>query len=166
METLIALPATLLALVLPPAGAAELRVLSAGAVEPGLRPALAAFEQTSGHRVQLTFATAPQIRGRGKSGGFDLVIAPPAVLDELEGAMQIDADHALRVSVGRVGLAWRCGRARRCPTSRRSNPSRSRCARPIRWSTTARPPACVETLLARLGIDARNRSTRYRTAPR
>ena len=104
MKTLIAMLATLLALVLPPAGAAELRVLSAGAVEPGLRPALAAFEQTSGHRVQLTFATAPQIRERGKSGGFDLVIAPSAVLDELEAAMQIDADHALRVSLGRVGL--------------------------------------------------------------
>ena len=34
-----------------PAFAVELRVLSAGAVEPGIRPALAAFERASGRPV-------------------------------------------------------------------------------------------------------------------
>ncbi len=42
------------------AGAAELTVLSAGAIEPGIRPALAAFERESGHTARLTFATAPR----------------------------------------------------------------------------------------------------------
>ena len=85
--------------------AAEISVLSAGAVEPGLRPALAAFETASGHRVTLTFATAPQIRQRIEAGAaFDVVIAPPAVLDALEKASKIVADRSQRVTLGRVGV--------------------------------------------------------------
>ena len=99
----------LLALGLHAAQAAEIRVLSAGAVEPGLRPALAAFERDSGHTVRLSFASAPQIRervsaGPGAGGGFDLVIAPPAVLDALVAAAKIDADASKRVPIGRVGI--------------------------------------------------------------
>ena len=62
-------------------------MLSAAAIEPGIRPALAAFKQASGHRVALSFATAPPIRQRIEAGAsFDVLIAPPAVLDELERA--------------------------------------------------------------------------------
>jgi len=85
--------------------AAQVTVLSAGAIEPGIRPALAAFEQASGHSVSLTFATAPQIRQRIEAGALvDVLIAPPAVLDELEKASKISAERAQRVTIGRVGL--------------------------------------------------------------
>ena len=46
------------------AGAAEIKVLSAGAVEPGLKAAASAFQKDSGHEVKLSFNTAPQIRKR------------------------------------------------------------------------------------------------------
>src|SRR6266571_991624 len=63
--------------------AAEITVLSAGAVEPGLRPASVAFEKRTGHAVKIAFAPAPQIRTRIAGGEtWDVVIAPPAVLDE------------------------------------------------------------------------------------
>src|SRR5712692_6485394 len=82
--------------------AAEIRVLSAGAVEPGLRAAAAAFRKQSGHDVNITFNTAPEIRKRiGGGDAFDVVIAPPAALDEFAGAGKVAAD---RVNVGRVGL--------------------------------------------------------------
>ena len=82
--------------------AAEIRVLSAGAVEPGLRAAAAAFQKQSGHTVNIAFNTAPEIRKRiGAGEAFDVVIAPPAALDEFAGAGKISAD---RVDVGRVGL--------------------------------------------------------------
>jgi molybdate transport system substrate-binding protein len=85
--------------------AAQISVLSAGAIEPGIRPALAAFEKASGHSVTLTFATAPQIRQRIEAGAVvDMLIAPPAVLDELEQAGKIGADRTQRVPIGRVGL--------------------------------------------------------------
>ena len=86
------------------AHAADVVVLSAGAVEPGLKPVLAAFERESGHRVTLSFATAPQIRERVASGTVqpDVVIAPSAVLDELAAAAKVDT--TARVSIGRVGI--------------------------------------------------------------
>src|SRR5882762_8139134 len=82
--------------------AAEIRVLSAGAVEPGLRAAAAAFQKQTGNDVNITFNTAPEIRKRIAGGeAFDVVIAPPAALDEFAGAGKVTAD---RVSLGRVGL--------------------------------------------------------------
>ena len=82
--------------------AAEIRVLSAGAIEPGLRAAAAAFRKQSGHEVNIAFSTAPEIRKRiGGGDAFDVVIAPPAALDEFAGAGKVATD---RVDVGRVGL--------------------------------------------------------------
>jgi molybdate transport system substrate-binding protein len=83
------------------ASAAEITVLSAGAIEPGLRSAAAAFERQTGHVVRISFATAPQIATRVAGGeSSDVVIAPPAVMDELARAGKVGE----RVTVGRVGL--------------------------------------------------------------
>ncbi len=80
--------------------AAEIRVLSAGAVEPGLRAAAAAFQKQSGHTVNIAFNTAPEIRKRiGGGEAFDVVIAPPAALDEFAGKVTGE-----RANLGRVGL--------------------------------------------------------------
>src|SRR5882762_3437173 len=80
--------------------AAEIRVLSAGAVEPGLRAAAAAFKKQTGNDVNITFNTAPEIRKRIAGGeAFDVVIAPPAALDEFAGKVAAD-----RANLGRVGL--------------------------------------------------------------
>jgi molybdate transport system substrate-binding protein len=82
--------------------AAEIRVLSAGAVEPGLRAAAGAYTKQSGNEVKITFNTAPQIKKRMDAGEtFDVVIAPPAALDELAAAGKLAADRA---ALGRVGL--------------------------------------------------------------
>src|SRR2546426_8473395 len=82
--------------------AAEIRVLSAGAVEPGLRAAAAAFQKQSGHDVHITFNTAPEIRKRiGGGEVFDVVIAPPPALDEFAGTGKGTTDRA---HLGRVGL--------------------------------------------------------------
>ena len=82
--------------------AAEITVLSAGAVEPGLRPASVAFEKRTGHAVKISFAPAPQIRTRITGGEmWDVVIAPPAVLDEFAKAGKIENE---RVTLGRVGM--------------------------------------------------------------
>lgn len=84
------------------AGAAEIKVLSAGAVEPGLHAAAAAFQKTSGHQVSITFNTAPQIRKRLEGGEVhDVVLAPPAVIDEFAKAGKLAAQ---RSDIGRVGM--------------------------------------------------------------
>jgi molybdate transport system substrate-binding protein len=84
------------------AGAAEIKVLSAGAVEPGLKAAAAAFQKSSGHEVRITFNTAPQIRKRVGDGEVqDVVIAPPAVIEELSKAGKLAQERA---NLGRVGM--------------------------------------------------------------
>jgi len=84
------------------ASAAEIKVLSAGAVEPGLKAAASAFQKESGHELKLTFNTAPQIRKRIGDGEVqDVVIAPPALIDELSKAGKLAPQRA---DVGRVGM--------------------------------------------------------------
>ena len=67
----------LLTLVVPPLHALELRVLSAGAVEPGMRPALAAFERDSGHTVRIEFAAA-RSPGRARRSAASASASPCA----------------------------------------------------------------------------------------
>src|SRR6185503_11533784 len=92
------------------AAAQEATVLSAGAVEPGLRAAFALYEKEIGRRVPVTFNTAPQIRERVEKKGdkFDVLIVPPAVMDAFAEAGRVEAQ---RVMLGRVGqgLAVRPG---------------------------------------------------------
>jgi len=82
--------------------AQETSVLSAGAVEPGLRAALATYERESGNRTSVEFNTAPQIRERVEKMGatFDVVIVPPAVMDAFAQAGRVET---ARVTLGRVG---------------------------------------------------------------
>lgn len=81
--------------------AAEITVMSGGAIEPGLRAAAAAYEKQSGHKVAITFQTTPQMRKRVAAGDtFDVIIAPPAAVKEFVEAGRVEAGG---VDVGRVG---------------------------------------------------------------
>jgi molybdate transport system substrate-binding protein len=81
---------------------AGINVLSAGAVQPGLVKVIDAFRHETGHEVKVAFATAPAILKRVDGETPDVVIAPPAVLDELVNAGK--ATPADRVTVGRIGV--------------------------------------------------------------
>ena len=87
--------------IIPPA--VEINVLSGAAVEPALVAAADVFRQRTGNNVKITFATTPEIRrliGAGETP--DVVIAPPATLDELAKPGRIDG--TAQVSLGRVGV--------------------------------------------------------------
>ncbi len=84
------------------ASAADIAVLSAGAIEPGIKAAAAVFEKQTGHTIKITFNTAPELRKRMEgSPAFDVVIAPPAVIAVFAAANQL---AAARANVGRVGM--------------------------------------------------------------
>jgi molybdate transport system substrate-binding protein len=81
----------------------KINVLSGAAVEPALISAAALFSERTGTDVKITFATTPEIRRRVGAGETpDVVIAPPAALDELAKSATVDATE--RVSLGRVGI--------------------------------------------------------------
>jgi molybdate transport system substrate-binding protein len=89
--------------------AADLTVMSAGAVEPGLKAAAAAFEKESGHKVKITFNTAPRIRELVAAGEtFDVLVSPPAVIADFLKAGKVEPGG---VDLGRVGsgVAVRAG---------------------------------------------------------
>jgi molybdate transport system substrate-binding protein len=82
--------------------AADIAVLSAGAIEPGIKAAATAFEKQTGHSVKITFNTAPELRKRMEGNpAFDVVIAPPAVIADFAAASKVGA---ARSNVGRVGM--------------------------------------------------------------
>jgi len=82
--------------------AAEIRILSAGAVEPGLQAFAQVVKRETGHDVKTQFATTPQIVQRLAAGeAFDIVIAPPDAITQAAKDGKVAADT--RVMVGRVG---------------------------------------------------------------
>ncbi len=98
----LAVGAALAALWSATAVAAELKVLSAGAVEPGLHKVVDLFNAKTGHDVKIQFNTAPQIAKRLEDGYVaDVLIAPPGALDNYIKAGKVGADG--RILVGRVG---------------------------------------------------------------
>lgn len=85
------------------ARAADLKVLSAGALEAGLVPLAGAYGAATGHNVRVEIATPPTIRQRLMAGETaDIVILPPAVLDDPAIAKNIDMSS--RRLIGRVGI--------------------------------------------------------------
>jgi len=85
------------------AAAADIKILSAGAVEPGLVKAVEQFQRATGNKVRIQFATAPQLARRLADGeAADILIAPPTVIDLQVRNGKVQADS--RAMVGRVGV--------------------------------------------------------------
>lgn len=84
------------------ATAAEVKVLSGGAVEPGLEAFARQVRRDTGHELKIQYNTAPQIAKRLAAGDlYDILISPPGVIEQAmkEGKVLPDT----RVLVGRVG---------------------------------------------------------------
>jgi molybdate transport system substrate-binding protein len=82
--------------------AAEIKVLSAGAVEPGIRRAAEAYQRATGNTISIQFNTAPALVKKLADGVVaDILIAPPGVLDTQAKDGKIVADG--RTLLGRVG---------------------------------------------------------------
>jgi molybdate transport system substrate-binding protein len=82
--------------------AADVRVLSAGAVEPGLHAFAQQVKRDTGHELKIQFNTAPQIAKRLAAGeAYDILISPPAAIEQAAKDGKVAADS--RVPVGRVG---------------------------------------------------------------
>lgn len=85
------------------AHAAEVTVLSAGAVEPGLRAFAELVRKETGDNLAIQFNTAPRIAQRLAAGErFEVLISPPAVVAKAAQDGKVDA--ATRTAVGKVGV--------------------------------------------------------------
>jgi molybdate transport system substrate-binding protein len=92
--------------------ASQLKVLSAGAVKSGVALRAADFEKTQGCRVEIEFAIGPKVRERVLAGeAVDVVVAPPAAMDEFVKQGRINAGTRALVGRSRVGVFVRKGQA-------------------------------------------------------
>lgn len=81
----------------------EIKILSAGALEPGLVKVVDQYRRTSGNKVKIQFGTAPQLERRLAADEVaDVMIAPPGLMDALARKNKIDTEA--RVAVGRIGV--------------------------------------------------------------
>ena len=94
--------------------APTIRVLSAGAPQTGVVGCADAFTRSGGPRLDLEFATAPEIRRRMEQGGagLDVVVAPVRAIAEFERAGRLARDGRARIGDVRAGVAVRSGAPR------------------------------------------------------
>lgn len=140
----------------------QLKLLSAGAVKPGLANVIDAFRQKTGHEVDVTFATAPEIRKLiGGGATADIVIAPPQLLDDLVKAGKAAGE---RVMVGRIGVGAMVREGAPMPKIATVDELRQSLldADSVVYNH-ASTGIYLETLFARLGIAAelKTKTTRY-----
>jgi molybdate transport system substrate-binding protein len=84
------------------ASAAEIKVISGGAVEPGLEAFAQLVRRDLGHELKILYNTAPQIAKRLAAGEvYDILIAPPATMGPAVKEGRIVTET--RVNAGRVG---------------------------------------------------------------
>ena len=89
---------------------AELRIFSAGAVKRGVAQIAMEFERATGTRVKVEFDTAPKWRKRiGAGETADVIVVPPAVMDEFVKQGKIDAASRGFVGCSRVGVVVHAG---------------------------------------------------------
>jgi molybdate transport system substrate-binding protein len=88
---------------LPQAGAAEVKVLTAGAFRQVVLALVPDFEKQTGHKVVVDTGTAGQLKKRIEDGeAFDVAVITPAVLDVLAAKGKIAAGS--RVNLASVGV--------------------------------------------------------------
>jgi molybdate transport system substrate-binding protein len=94
------------------AHAAEIKVLSAGAIKSVIVAALPEFEKRTGHKVTIDNDTAGALLKRVRSGErFDLLVMPPAGLRELAADGAVTATQLPVAKVG-IGVAVKNGAPR------------------------------------------------------
>ena len=90
--------------------AADITVLSGGAVKSAFVEAAAAWEAKTGHRVKATFAPAGEMAKRLSSGErYDVVIAPAEALPALDRDGVIVSGSQVPLAAVRIGVAVRKG---------------------------------------------------------
>lgn len=92
------------------ARAAEIKVLTAGAMKAVIEALLPDFERQTGHRIVLDNGTAGALAKRiGEGEAFDVAVITPRVIDELMKSGKIAAGTRIDVAEVGIGVAVREG---------------------------------------------------------
>lgn len=132
------------------AQADTLKLLSTGAVEPGILVAAQRFKAT-GHDIDITFQTAPEVAKRLAAGEvWDLAVATPATIEQFTRSGLLTAGAVTLGRVG-VGVAARPGAARPDVSSAESLAAAALAADAVIMSRGS-TGVYAESLLRKLGV--------------
>lgn len=96
-----------------PAGAAEIKILVAGAMKAVVVELAPAFENTTGHKLVIANDTAGGLTTRIKGGeAFDVAIITPAAIDSLIEGKRIAPGSRVNLAKVGIGVAVRAGAPR------------------------------------------------------
>jgi molybdate transport system substrate-binding protein len=136
----------------PPASAADIALLAAGASKETVSELIPSFEKTTGHKVIATWAPAPEIRKRLVDGEtYDLVISRADDIDGFVKQGKVTPDSRTDLMKTGVGMAVRAGAPRPDVGSTESLKRALLAARTIGRSAGSSGEYVV-TLFARLGL--------------
>jgi molybdate transport system substrate-binding protein len=93
-----------------PAAAAEVRILSAGAMKEVVLAVVPEFEKQTGHKVSFANDTVGALRRRIEGGeGFDVAVLTPAAVDDLAKKGKIAAGSRVKLAQVGVGVMVKAG---------------------------------------------------------
>jgi molybdate transport system substrate-binding protein len=145
----------------------EIKVLSAGAIRAGLARLARAFEAETGHKVVITFATAPVLRGKvdKEKDLADVVIAPLPIIKDFEKNGRIVPGSSAVVGQVKAALVVRDGTWEPDISTAEALKKDILAAQSIVYNE-ASSGLYVEKLMERLGIaeEAKAKTTRVPTA--
>jgi molybdate transport system substrate-binding protein len=92
------------------AAAADIRVLSVGAVQNAVRPLAADFSKDSGHKIVFTVGSPAVVAQKLKDGEiFDAVIVSEPAMDRLDKEGIVNPESRVRLATTGIGVAVRAG---------------------------------------------------------
>jgi molybdate transport system substrate-binding protein len=92
------------------AGAAEIKVLSAGGIRPPLEELIPQFERASGHKIAIKFVGGAAVKREIEDGAaFDVAVSTANVIDDLTKAGKLAAATRTDIAHAGVGVAVRTG---------------------------------------------------------
>jgi molybdate transport system substrate-binding protein len=94
----------------PPAGAAEVKVLTAGAFKQVVLALAPNYERQTGNKVVIDNGTTGQLKARINGGeAFDVVVITPAVVDEMIKSGKVAAGSAVKLAGVGIGVVVKEG---------------------------------------------------------
>ena len=106
----VALVAGVLGLAGPPAGAAEVKVLTAGAFKEVVLALAPNYERQTGNKVVIDNGTTGQLKARINGGeAFDVVVITPAVVDEFIKSGKVAAGSEVKLAGVGIGVVVKEG---------------------------------------------------------
>ena len=92
------------------AAAADIRVLSVGAVQNAVRPLAAEFSKETGHKIVFTVGSPTVVAQKLKDGEtFDAVIVSEPAMDRLDNEGVVNPESRVRLANTGIGVAVRAG---------------------------------------------------------